>query len=80
MRGSLTAAAQAEMISGTDSLETCVKGAKYIQECVPESLDLKRKVWASIDEIADDTTILATSTSCIGLDINILGSNYLLFS
>jgi len=65
LRGSLTAAAQAEMIAGTDSLETCVKGAKYIQECVPESLELKRKVWASIDEIADDTTILATSTSCI---------------
>jgi len=65
LRGSLTAAAQAEMISGTDSLETCVTGAKYIQECVPESLELKRKVWASIDEIADDTTILATSTSCI---------------
>jgi len=65
LRGSLTAAVQAEMISGTDSLETCVTGAKYIQECVPESLELKRKVWASIDEIADDTTILATSTSCI---------------
>ena len=31
LRGKLTAAAQAEMISGTDSLETCVQGAKYIQ-------------------------------------------------
>ena len=31
LRGKLTAAAQADMISGTDSLETCVKGAKYIQ-------------------------------------------------
>ena len=26
-----SAAAQAERISGTDSLETCVQGAKYIQ-------------------------------------------------
>ena len=31
LRGKLTATAQAEMISGTDSLETCVQGAKYIQ-------------------------------------------------
>ena len=31
LRGKLTASAQADMISGTDSLEACVKGAKYIQ-------------------------------------------------
>ena len=31
LRGKLTAAAQAEMISGPDSLETCVQGAKHIQ-------------------------------------------------
>merc|ERR1712002_398145 len=65
LRGDLPAADQAKLISGTDSLEECVSGAKYIQECVPEILELKRKVWGTIDEIAGDDTILATSTSCI---------------
>merc|ERR1711915_586369 len=65
LRGDRGAAAQAELISGTDSLEECVKGAKYIQECVPEVLELKRKVWAEIDKFAGPETILATSTSCI---------------
>jgi len=65
LRGSLVAADQSKLISGTDSLEECVSGARYIQECVPESLELKRKVWGAIDEIAGDDTILATSTSCI---------------
>jgi len=65
LRGTIGAAAQAELISGTDSLADCVTGAKYVQECVPEVLELKRKVWAEIDKIAGDETILATSTSCI---------------
>merc|ERR1712002_540178 len=65
LRGDLGAAAQAELISGTDSLSDCVAGAKYVQECVPEILELKRKVWADIDKVAGDQTILATSTSCI---------------
>ena len=66
LRGDLGAKAQAELISGTDSLTECVVGAKYVQECVPEILELKRKVWADIDKVAGDQTILATSTSCIG--------------
>lgn len=65
LRGTLCAKDQADLISGTDSLAECVKGTKYIQECIPENLDLKRKVWGQIDELADDGTILATSTSCI---------------
>ena len=67
----MNAVAQSELISGTDSLEECVKDAKYVQECVPESMELKRKVWASIDDVASDKTILATSTSCIGENISV---------
>ena len=52
--------------SGTDSLAECVTGAKYIQECVPEVLELKRKVWGEVDKLVGADTILGTSTSCIG--------------
>ena len=52
--------------SGTASLAECVTGAKYVQECVPEVLDLKRKVWGEVDKLVGTETILGTSTSCIG--------------
>ena len=51
--------------------ETCLspvfwQDAVYVQECVPENLDLKRKVWTEIGGFATrDDAILASSTSCI---------------
>jgi len=66
LRGdTLTAEQQAQLISGTSSLQECVQGCVYIQECIPENLDLKIKVWKKIDEFVGNETILASSTSCI---------------
>ncbi|KAF4527942.1 hypothetical protein B566_EDAN012835 [Ephemera danica] len=48
----------------TSSLEQCLNGACHVQECVPENLDLKRKVWSEVDHlIVDGTCVLASSTS-----------------
>lgn len=51
--------------AGVGSLKDCVGGAWYVQECVPENLDLKKQIFAQIDELVGDNTILASSTSCI---------------
>ena len=45
-----------------DRLEEAVAGARYIQESVPERLDLKQKVYQQIQAAAPDA-ILASSTS-----------------
>ncbi|CAG9759863.1 unnamed protein product [Ceutorhynchus assimilis] len=63
LRGRLTAAQQFSCIKGTSNLEEAVKNALLVQECVPENLELKRKVWKAVDGVAGPNTIFSSSTS-----------------
>lgn len=63
LRGTLNASQQYAVIHGTTNLSEAVKDAILVQECVPENLELKRKVWKGVDDIASPSTILSTSTS-----------------
>lgn len=66
LRGKLNAGEQLRLISTTNELGVAVQSSVHIQECVPENLDLKKKIFARIcDLCTDDSTVLSSSTSCI---------------
>ncbi|KAM9674765.1 lambda-crystallin homolog isoform 2-T2 [Dama dama] len=65
LKGELGAEEQLSLISGCSDLREAVEGALHVQECVPENLELKRKLFAQLDKIADDHVVLSSSSSCL---------------
>ncbi len=52
-------------ISGCATLEDVLLGADYVQESLPERLEMKKEIFAKMDALAPSATILASSTSSI---------------
>lgn len=70
LRGSLSPKEQKELITGTTSLEECIKDAFFIQSAIPENPDLKKKVFKNIADLVEkDDVIISSSTSCLMPDI-----------
>ncbi|XP_067146229.1 lambda-crystallin homolog isoform X1 [Apteryx mantelli] len=65
LKGALSAEKQLALISGCTDLKAAVEGAAFIQECTPENLELKKKIFGQLDLIVDDNVILSSSTSCL---------------
>lgn len=63
LRGHLNGKQQLERITGTTDIKELVRDACFIQECVPENIELKKKLYKQLDEIVSDTVILSSSTS-----------------
>ncbi|XP_039207417.1 lambda-crystallin homolog isoform X1 [Crotalus tigris] len=63
LKGSLKADQQITLISGCTDLKEALKDAIYVQECIPENVELKKKIFSQLDLIVSNDAILASSTS-----------------
>jgi 3-hydroxybutyryl-CoA dehydrogenase len=52
-------------LEAVEDLETAVRGAWMVVEAVPEKLELKRKVFAELDEVTQRDAILASNSSSL---------------
>jgi 3-hydroxyacyl-CoA dehydrogenase len=55
----------ASRVSIREELSPAVAGAGYVQECAPESLPLKRDLFAELDRLAPAGSVLASSSSAL---------------
>ena len=49
--------------SFTNDLKEAVEGAVFVQECVPERIEIKQATYKSIQEIVGDVPVIASSTT-----------------
>ncbi|KAL7052061.1 hypothetical protein ACKWTF_004749 [Chironomus riparius] len=63
LRGKLSADQQFSCISGCTDIKETVKGAFFLQECIPENLEMKKSLYKQLDEIVNDNIIISSSTS-----------------
>lgn len=52
-------------IGVADDLGKALDGAAWMQESAPEKLDVKKQLWAELDQKAAPSTVLASSTSAL---------------
>jgi 3-hydroxyacyl-CoA dehydrogenase len=55
----------ADLVSTADRLVDAVSGASWVQECIPERLELKRALFRDLDPLAGPDAVLASSTSSL---------------
>lgn len=65
LRGSLSMQQQISLISGCTDLKSAAEGATYIQECIPENLELKKNLFTQLDLLVSERAIIGSSTSCL---------------
>ncbi len=54
-----------ERLTSAPTLEAALAGVAWVQESVPEELELKQRVWAELDTLAPSEAVLSSSTSAI---------------
>ncbi|XP_068123035.1 lambda-crystallin homolog isoform X2 [Hyperolius riggenbachi] len=65
LRGKLSSDQQFSLISGCHDLKIALEGAVFIQECVPENMELKQKIFSDLDTHVNNSAIISSSTSCL---------------
>ncbi|MGO4680126.1 3-hydroxyacyl-CoA dehydrogenase NAD-binding domain-containing protein [Microbacterium sp. 2MCAF23] len=52
-------------VIGTDDLRAAADGVDFVQECGPERLELKKKLFAELAEVTGEDAVLASSSSSL---------------